>query len=478
MKIKGSTRGITFSLKHNPIFKYGTRYRYFIDINKREVIILPDDQGKYKVSKKGKEQKPLFDLRNKEIKRLIEHSSYMEVKLEKKAIIVHVYEKIKELGCFSIGKNIVTSISDYIKVANKSTILLPYESLSMAVGSQISTKQDIEITNGKIQRELDQVIKVASLFSGAGLFDYPFSKDKAFKIKFAVDFDKSACETYRHNIGNHIIQEDIRNVTPDMIPEVDMFMGGICCQGYSNANRWTINTREGQEKRDLLLDYIRLVKQKYPKIFVIENVQQFLTKCNGKYLEKILVELSDYEITYQVVTDYKLGGYTNRRRMILIGSRIGKVNLPDIDVVSYKTVRDAFSKIDSSWIGFDDFVKSSKETIENIKKITPGGNYKDVPELAHLDRHSIYLRRLHYDEQAPTIPNFRKYCISHPEENRIISTAEASALTGLDGRFEFRGQKKDRHQMLANAVTQATAKFVKNVIKNVFKRYYDSFAYI
>ena len=52
-------------------------------------------------------------------------------------------------------------------------------------------------------------LKVISLFSGSGGLDLGFLATGKFEIIFANDFNYSACETYAHNIGNHIMCEDI-----------------------------------------------------------------------------------------------------------------------------------------------------------------------------------------------------------------------------------------------------------------------------
>lgn len=67
MRIKYSKRGLTFSFKENDTLRAGVHYRCVIDAKANEVIIVPDENGKYIFSKKGSEQKPLVDLRNTEI---------------------------------------------------------------------------------------------------------------------------------------------------------------------------------------------------------------------------------------------------------------------------------------------------------------------------------------------------------------------------------------------------------------------------
>ena len=83
-----------------------------------------------------------------------------------------------------------------------------------------------------------------------------------------------------------------------------------------------------------------------------------------------------------------------------------------------------------------------------------------------LNRHSDTYRRLSYDEPSITIVNWRKVNIMPPEGNRILSVAEASAITGLDKNFKFLGSLNDRQQQCGNAVPTAIARFAKTIIKN------------
>ena len=95
-KIKTSKRGLTFSLEENES-NIGKKYRYIVDMNKKEINIIYDENGNMTVSKKksGKKIKPLFDLRSKEVKALLSKADYLEIELQKEQIIVHARKKEK-----------------------------------------------------------------------------------------------------------------------------------------------------------------------------------------------------------------------------------------------------------------------------------------------------------------------------------------------------------------------------------------------
>lgn len=462
MKIKFSKRGLTFSFRETETFRAGTRYRYLVDTKNEEVVLLADSEGKYQMSKKGKDAKPLVDLRNAEIKQAMADASYMEVEIQDDRIIVHIIKAAINLTGLTDAE-----ISDIIDKSDSVTFSIDKDTLQQNDEALTEMLKAAGLFSEKTQSDISYVFDTVSLFSGAGLLDYPFKKDGSFNIQFAVDFDKAACRTYAENIGDHILCMDIRDLDASDVPDMDLCIGGPCCQGYSNANR-AGNTQQDVTKRLLVDDYIRIVKAKKPLMFVIENVRQFLTKENGKYLNRVLSELSDYNITYSVINDLDVGGYSKRERMVLIGSNreVGKVIIPNVELSSYKTVKDALGKVTPDWYNYNDITKASPDTQRKMAMVRPGHNYKDIPELKDLDRHSNVYRRLAEDKPSVTITNWRKVNLMPPTGNRILSVSEAAAIMGLDKDFKFLGSINDKQQQVGNGVTQAIASFVKSIVKN------------
>ncbi len=471
MRIKFSQRGLTFSFKENETFKAGTRYRYIVDNKASEVIIIPDENGKYKLSRKGAEAKPLIDLRNEEIRRVMAFAEYMEVEVLEEKIIVHVIK-----GTVNTEGISDRDLADMVDKSEKISFEIDKELLTMKSDALADMLSACGLFSAKTRGDISYVFDTVSLFSGAGLLDVPFSKDDSFDLKYAVDFNESACRTYRANIGDHIFCMDMRELDENEVPDADLVLGGVPCVGYSNANR-AGNIKADIEKRLLVDDYIRVIKAKKPLMFVIENVPQFITKENGKYLERVLTGLSDtYNVTYSVVNDNKVGGYSIRERMILIGSikELGKVIIPDVELTAKKTAGEALKKVNSEWYNYNDVTVSSEETQKNMSYVRPGHNYKDIPKLSHLTRHSNLYRRLDAEKPAITITNIRKTLLMPPAGNRVISVSEAAAIMGLDKDFKFLGSLADRQQQVANGVTQAMATFVKEIVKNALYRYANS----
>lgn len=464
-KIKPSKRGLTFSLPEGSV-AIESKFRYFIDKNKGEIIIIPDENGKNTVCRKkcGKTYKPLYDIRSAEVKSLCEKAEYLEVELKDGKVIVHTYEKLRSR--FKLLRNNIVSFNG-INLEKTGEIVL-----DKAIGSEYSGCSSA----ASFSTQLNRVYDVVSLFSGAGLLDNSF-KDPKIRFVFGLDFEKNACETYRHNIGNHIVNMDIRHLDEKDVPDADIIIGGPCCQAFSMANQNNKNSEEGAEKRLLIEDYIRIVKAKQPKVFVIENVPQFLTAENKRYINKVYDELPDYEITQTVISDNEVGGYSYRKRAIVIGSRIGEIKLPDIRLSNGNTVRDALEKVDETWKNYSDVTLPRQSTKECMEYVPEGGNWKDIPETIHKfgpSTQSNTYRRLAWSEPSPTITNWRKCILIHPSENRILNVSEAAAIMGLEKDFPIYGDSLDsKQQAVGNGVTQAIGRFVKRCILNALDSYYE-----
>lgn len=477
MRIKYSKRGLTFSFQANETFEAGTKYRYIVDTKDASIIIIPDQNGKYKMSQKGDNRKPLVDLRNKEVKEAISLAQYMEIEITNETIIVHVIKKTMNVEGLSDKQTV-----ELFDKTEKQTLYLDKKDFIEHNTELISALTAAGIFSSKEKEDISYVFDVVSLFSGAGMLDFPFKLDDSFDIKFAVDFDKSACETYRHMIGDHILCMDMRDLDVNQVPECDVLIGGPCCQGYSNANRALTGKEEARKKRLLIHDYIRVVKERKPLVFLVENVPQFLTKDNAEHLNTILTELSDYEVTYSVVNDNDVGGYSNRKRMILIGSRIGKIEIPDVELFKKRTCGDALKKVDSTWIHYGDLTMASDDTKRKMAFVHDGQNYKAIPEMAQLDRHSCTYKRLDADKPSIALPNWRKVNIMPPEKflsqdatgkpiQRQLNCAEAKAIQGMPKDYRFFGSLNDIQQQIGNGVTRAIATFAKCMIKNALIGY-------
>jgi len=487
-RIKSSMRGLTFSLDGFGEFKPGNRYRYILDKGNNKLLILPvsdGDEGLVISRKKvANKIKSLFDLRNKEILAIMKNACFMEVEIYENEIIVSAHEKVEDKAvaeekCVSIEQYMRHTVSyripqTVLKAAGEG-VYYQY-SLQDVFGPLYGMdEKQCDYVQNCVKKDLPHVLKVISIFSGAGMLDLPFAKDKCFEIVYAAEINLDAIKTYRNNIGNHMYQWDIRSLKGRDMPGADILIGGPPCQPYSNANPSKEKRGLGHEEGDMLMEYVRLVKETNVKLFVIENVPQFLTTSYGENLKYVLAELPEYEMSMKTVVDSDVGGYTTRKRAIIIGSKVGKIHIPDLAVRPVKSAGNAIEKVNESWRNYRDVSIPSEVTKYRISLVPEGGNWKDLPEEWQTKGiHSNMYRRLDRNSPSCAICNWRKYLLSPPRYDssgawdRILTVAEAAALSGLDETFEFLGKLSSMQQQVGNGVTYAMGTFVKNIVKKAF----------
>ena len=162
-------------------------------------------------------------------------------------------------------------------------------------------------------------MKVISVFSGAGGLDLGFVR-AGHKIVWANDNDPEAVETYLHNIGSHIVLGDIKDISTSEIPNGDVLIGGFPCQGFSVAN-WRRNTTD--PRNFLFREATRVLKDKQPRFFLMENVSGLTSMAKGKILRMICDEFSSigYKVRSAVLNAADFGVPQRRLRLFIFGIR-------------------------------------------------------------------------------------------------------------------------------------------------------------
>lgn len=170
---------------------------------------------------------------------------------------------------------------------------------------------------------VDGHYKVVSLFSGAGGMDLGFI-NAGFDVIWANDIIPEAIETYKQNIGKHIVFGDIRMISSDDIPnDADVIIGGFPCQGFSIAN----TKRSMEDQRNFLYkEMLRIIRDKKPKMFVAENVKGLLSMEKGKVIEMIKKDFESlgYYVEARLLNAAEYGVPQLRERVVIIGNRLSK----------------------------------------------------------------------------------------------------------------------------------------------------------
>lgn len=343
-------------------------------------------------------------------------------------------------------------------------------------------------------------VKVFDFFSGCGGASHGF-RDADMDIAFALDCDLDSQRSYETNFpSTHFEPRDIEEVPIGRVrslvlrkkPNPVLFSGCAPCQPYTRQN--TKRPRRSDDDRvPLLSRFGRFVAACKPDILFVENVPglQKLSRRNqpfGGFLQ--ILRKANYYFDYRAVRMMSYGIPQSRRRLILVGSRHGPIDLPQEThgpgtTNPYETVRDWIGSLPPIAAGEEHetildhrAARLSGRNLERIRATPPGGGHKDWPRRLRLNCHEriggysdVYGRML-WDRPATGLTT---RCISysngrfgHPEQDRAISIREAACLQTFPLDFQFRGSMSSIARQIGNAVpAKLTASFGEHFKKHL-----------
>ncbi|MFU2163239.1 DNA cytosine methyltransferase [Streptococcus pluranimalium] len=159
-------------------------------------------------------------------------------------------------------------------------------------------------------------INFIDLFAGIGGFRIALEKNGA-KCVFSSEIDKFARETYKENF-NEIPHGDIFEIKSENIPDHDILCAGFPCQPFSIAGK-----RLGFDdvRGTLFFEVARIINDKRPRGFILENVAGIVNHDNGKTLTTITNILEDlnYSISWKLLNAKDYGVPQNRNRWYCVG---------------------------------------------------------------------------------------------------------------------------------------------------------------
>ncbi|MCA1292219.1 DNA cytosine methyltransferase [Paenibacillus sp. alder61] len=332
------------------------------------------------------------------------------------------------------------------------------------------------------------------LFAGCGGLSEGL-RQAGFNVIAAVEINKYAAETYAANHKETLVfDEDIRKFNLKQINEMlngeTLYLLAGCppCQGFSSMRRLNRKEPVDDPRNDLILEYLRFVKELMPLTLMMENVPSIINYDLFKYVVKEL-KARGYNIDFEVVNVSKYGVPQRRKRFVMVGSRIGEIKVsPGND--ERRTVRDVIGDLESAYNSSDPvhriFPKHNTRIEELISKIPKnGGSRTDLPEEFVLECHkreNVGFRdvygRLRWDDVSSTITggclNPSKGRFLHPEENRCISAREASLLQTFpsDYIFPLHIPKASLALMIGNALPPMFSKIQSSNIFTHIEEYF------
>ena len=302
-------------------------------------------------------------------------------------------------------------------------------------------------------------IKVISLFSGCGGMDLGFlggfeflgtkySKNP-FEIIWANELNPAACNTYRSNIGDHIVNGDIWEKIKDIPKEADLVIGGFPCQDISVNGK---GAGANGARSGLYRAMVKVVSEVKPKVFIAENVKGLLMRHNMESLKQIITDFKKigYNVTYHLYSADDFAVPQTRERVIIVGTLAG---LPE----------------------FVPPKPSTKQPITAKDAISDLESFPEDPEFSHIWSKANVSgeqgnRRLKPDRPAYTI---RAECHGniqfHYSLNRRISMREAARFQSFPDNFKFESGLRETERQIGNAVPPVFAWNIARSTLNLLK---------
>lgn len=164
-------------------------------------------------------------------------------------------------------------------------------------------------------------MKVASFFSGIGGIDLGLER-AGMRVVYQCEILTFSQSILRKHWPNVPLSNDIRKVTAEEIPDVDVFAGGFPCQDLSLANQGKRKGLEGA-RSGLFYKYAELIKEKRPRWVFIENVPGLLNSAKGADFGVVISTLDElgYGVSWRVLDAKYFGTPQRRRRTYIVASR-------------------------------------------------------------------------------------------------------------------------------------------------------------
>lgn len=331
------------------------------------------------------------------------------------------------------------------------------------------------------------------LFSGAGGMSEGLRMAK-FNTKLAFEIDPIASLTYKLNHKRtKVFTQDIRTVKTETIVKalkgqtIHLLAGCPPCQGFSSIRRLNRNRPVEDERNFLIREYVRFVEDLHPYTIMLENVPG-LEMSSDFHLAVNRLQDIGYNLAYRVVNVRDYGVPQSRKRLVLVGSCLGEINVAD-GTNERTTVRSTIGDLPSPENSNDLIHKIYPHHIPRIQMLInhiphDGGSLRDIGEEWQLACHQadnvgfndVY-GRLRWDTYSTTITggclNPSKGRFLHPVQDRCITAREASMLQTfpIDYKFPLDAAKTKIALMIGNALPPKFCKIQAENIRHHLDKY-------
>jgi DNA (cytosine-5)-methyltransferase 1 len=307
-------------------------------------------------------------------------------------------------------------------------------------------------------RSLESPVVAVDLFCGAGGLSLGL-KQAGVRVAAGVDLDPACQYPFEQNLKAKYLLKDVAQLTGEDLQELwgdaeyRLLAGCAPCQPFSSHRRGADTSNE--ENWDLLSHFGRLVKDTVPHFVTMENVSRLKRMPVFTRFVETLIELG-YEVDFGILYGPEFGLPQERRRLVLVASRIGFISLPRGSKKKFKTVRDTIENLpplESGESDPSDVLHTARQlspvNLQRMKASKPGGTWRDWPEELVAPCHKkssgssfqAFYGRMVWDAPSPTITtqayNFGTGRFGHPSQDRSLTLREAAMLQGFPRTYKF-----------------------------------------
>ncbi len=188
-----------------------------------------------------------------------------------------------------------------------------------------SEKCSILIQNqlAELKQRKNKTVRIIDLFAGLG--GIRLGVEQAFnemglytQCVFSSEIKKYAIEAYKHYYNDDNIHGDITQVSNSEIPEFDILLAGFPCQPFSSAGK---GLGFSDTRGTLFFEIERILRDKHPYGFILENVEGLVNHDNGNTLSVIIDHLCKlgYSVSWKLLDSQYFGLAQSRKRVYITG---------------------------------------------------------------------------------------------------------------------------------------------------------------
>lgn len=333
---------------------------------------------------------------------------------------------------------------------------------------------------------------MVDLFCGAGGLSLGLL-NSGLNIAAGIDIDPRCRFPFEKNVKARFLHRDVAELTAADLTglfanaEIRVLAACAPCQPFSGYT----SKRSGIDERwRLLLEVLRFATAVQPEIITVENVSRLAKRPLWADFVKRL-EAVGYHVKWDILDASKFGVPQTRKRLVLLGSRLGPIDLPRATPSKKSvTVRAAIGSLPKISCGMSDSRDPlhcsrnlSEPNLKRMRASQPAGTWRQWPKSLVTECHkkksgrtypSVY-GRMSWDKPAPTITTqfygFGNGRFGHPDQDRALSLREGAILQSFPAHFEF-FPKSERvnfnaiGRLIGNAVPPRLAQAIGQTIVN------------